>query len=188
MGITLEGPTRVAVLTFKPRKGRALDLDATTDEIFQLRVRQVGAKMAALSIDKPDLVGTAVMCRVHDLSSRRERQAASFDRHVKTIANQVAKRFGCSSRVEIETKAKPVPGFPQRRNLTDFEEKTVELCAILATRRKPWSLREARRSFEVLYVEHVLAAVGGDQRRAGRVLGVSFSSVKNKIRADYLRR
>lgn len=76
----------------------------------------------------------------------------------------------------------------ERRKLTPFEQEVAKLATRLVSARRPWTLRKARRTFEVLYVRHVVDALGGDKRKAARKLGISYSALKEKVRADYLRR
>jgi len=61
----------------------------------------------------------------------------------------------------------------------------AELTALaeeLASARKPWSLRDARRAFERAYVDYVIALSGGDRGQAADRLGIGFSTLKEKIR------
>ena len=76
---------------------------------------------------------------------------------------------------------------PSRKKLTPFEDDTATLAARLVKLRRPWQLRKARRVFETFYVQHVLDSVEGDREKAARLLGISHSSLKTKIRADYTR-
>lgn len=56
------------------------------------------------------------------------------------------------------------------------------LAEELATARKPWSLRDARRAFERSYVQYVIAVSGGDRSEAAERLDIGFSTLKEKIR------
>jgi len=61
----------------------------------------------------------------------------------------------------------------------------AELTALaeeLASARKPWSLRDARRAFERSYVQYVIAVSGNDRGQAAERLGIGFSTLKEKIR------
>jgi DNA-binding NtrC family response regulator len=61
----------------------------------------------------------------------------------------------------------------------------AELTALaeeLATAKKPWSLRDARRAFERSYVEYVIAVSNGDRSQAADRLAIGFSTLKEKIR------
>jgi DNA-binding NtrC family response regulator len=49
----------------------------------------------------------------------------------------------------------------------------------------PWSLRKARRYFEVDYIHDVLKRYP-DRRQAARVLGISHSALKEKLSRKYL--
>lgn len=103
MGITMEGSTHAAALTFTPRKGKTLDHDAVAIAILQLRTKQVGARTAALSIDeKLELTRAGAVCRVHYFPSQREKRATTFDRRMETIAQKIAKQFRCGAQTEIQ--------------------------------------------------------------------------------------
>lgn len=52
----------------------------------------------------------------------------------------------------------------------------------LATAKKPWPLREARRAFERRYVQYVIAVSDGDRTAAAEKLDIGFSTLKEKIR------
>jgi len=56
------------------------------------------------------------------------------------------------------------------------------LAEELATAKKPWSLRDARRAFERSYVQYVIAVSGGDRAQAAGRLDIGFSTLKEKIR------
>lgn len=56
------------------------------------------------------------------------------------------------------------------------------LAEELASARKPWSLRDARRAFERSYVQYVIAVSGGDRSQAAERLDIGFSTLKEKIR------
>ena len=56
------------------------------------------------------------------------------------------------------------------------------LAEELASARKTWPLREARRAFERLYVQYVIAMADGDRVIAADKLGIGFSTLKEKIR------
>ena len=48
-----------------------------------------------------------------------------------------------------------------------------------------WTLRKARQYFERLYVDLVMARYGGDRARVIKVLDISMSSLKEKLREGY---
>jgi DNA-binding NtrC family response regulator len=56
------------------------------------------------------------------------------------------------------------------------------LAEELASAKKPWSLRDARRAFERSYVQYVVAVTGGDRGAAAQRLDIGFSTLKEKIR------
>ena len=56
------------------------------------------------------------------------------------------------------------------------------LAEELASARKPWALRDARRAFERVYVQYVIALSGGDRTAAAERLDIGFSTLKEKIR------
>ena len=56
------------------------------------------------------------------------------------------------------------------------------LAEELASARKPWALRDARRAFERVYVQYVIALSGGDRTTAAERLDIGFSTLKEKIR------
>ncbi|HLU65583.1 MAG TPA: helix-turn-helix domain-containing protein [Kofleriaceae bacterium] len=61
----------------------------------------------------------------------------------------------------------------------------AELTALaeeLGSARKPVTLRDARRAFERIYVQYVIAASGGDRSAAAERLDIGFSTLKEKIR------
>jgi DNA-binding NtrC family response regulator len=61
----------------------------------------------------------------------------------------------------------------------------AELTALaeeLASARKPWPLRDARRAFERAYVQYVISISGGSRADAADRLDIGFSTLKEKIR------
>ena len=56
------------------------------------------------------------------------------------------------------------------------------LAEQLASARKPWPLRDARRAFERAYVEYVIATCQGSRTAAAGRLDIGFSTLKEKIR------
>jgi DNA-binding NtrC family response regulator len=56
------------------------------------------------------------------------------------------------------------------------------LAEELATAKKPWPLRDARRAFERRYVQYVIAVSNGDRVEAAGRLDIGFSTLKEKIR------
>jgi DNA-binding NtrC family response regulator len=59
------------------------------------------------------------------------------------------------------------------------------LEAALKGARRPWKFRKARQHFERVYVDYVLARCGSDRKRAARALGISLSSLKEKLRRGF---
>ncbi len=56
------------------------------------------------------------------------------------------------------------------------------LAEELATAKKPWPLRDARRAFERRYFLYVTAGSEGDRVEAAGRLDIGFSTLKEKIR------
>jgi len=70
----------------------------------------------------------------------------------------------------------------QLRRMLRAEGITVsDRSALDAEEEVPMTLREARRHFERMYVERVLAKLGGRRRQAAKALDISLSSLKNKL-------
>jgi DNA-binding NtrC family response regulator len=63
--------------------------------------------------------------------------------------------------------------------------KAVALDRGRSSTRSPWSLRKARRYFEVDYIHEVMKHFP-DRRDAARVLGISHSALKEKLARRYL--
>lgn len=63
-------------------------------------------------------------------------------------------------------------------NLWDLVDKLEGL-------RRPWTLQQARQYFERLYVDLVMARYGDDRARVLKVLDISMSSLKEKLRKGY---
>lgn len=63
-----------------------------------------------------------------------------------------------------------------------FKAEVEELVNKLASARRPWSLRRARRLFEKSYAEHIIRRSGGDRQKAATRLDIGFSTLKEKIR------
>lgn len=55
----------------------------------------------------------------------------------------------------------------------------------IAKRKRPAKLRQARQRFERAYVLDVLNQYDGDRIKTARVLGISYSSLKSKLKADF---
>ena len=60
-----------------------------------------------------------------------------------------------------------------------------ELATRLEGTRRLWTLRKARQRFERFYVDLVMLRYGGDRERVCRVLDISKSSLKEKLRPGY---
>jgi DNA-binding NtrC family response regulator len=66
---------------------------------------------------------------------------------------------------------------PELRSLRPFIAQHVR-----STKRVKRQLRDARRQFERAYVEYMLEITGGNRREVSKRLGISLSSLKEKIR------
>ena len=62
---------------------------------------------------------------------------------------------------------------------------TRKVAPSLATPRRPVDLRRARQRFERAYVEDIMRMCEGDRQKAIRILGISLSSLKEKLRKEY---
>ena len=74
------------------------------------------------------------------------------------------------------------------RVMTKLFHATTELWDLvnkLETLRRPWTLRKARQHFERLYVDLVMLKYKGDREKVCEVLGISISSLKEKLRKGY---
>jgi DNA-binding protein Fis len=59
------------------------------------------------------------------------------------------------------------------------------LTTTLKGARRPWKFRKARQHFERIYVDYVMQQCDHDRERAARVLGISMSSLKEKLRPGF---
>ena len=55
----------------------------------------------------------------------------------------------------------------------------------LATSERPRRLREARRLFERAYIDDVMKLYDNDKHQAARALGISLSSIKEKLQTGF---
>lgn len=62
---------------------------------------------------------------------------------------------------------------------------TNKVAVDLKNTRPPMRLRDARRRFERAYIDDVMSLYEGDKRRAARALGISFSSIKEKLQPGF---
>jgi DNA-binding NtrC family response regulator len=70
----------------------------------------------------------------------------------------------------------------KRQEAKKLVEDLNALAEELATAKKPWPLRDARRAFERRYVQYVIAVSDGDRVEAASRLDIGFSTLKEKIR------
>jgi DNA-binding NtrC family response regulator len=70
---------------------------------------------------------------------------------------------------------------PMTRRLREIRKVAPEMESFA----RPWKLRRARNRFERAYVDDVMQRCGGDRERAARALGISLSSLKDKLRKGY---
>ncbi|MEM9489629.1 MAG: helix-turn-helix domain-containing protein [Myxococcota bacterium] len=69
-----------------------------------------------------------------------------------------------------------------------FKKEIDELVVKLMTTQRPWSMRRARREFERSYAEYMIRRSGGERQRAAKRLDIGFSTLKEKIRREKVRR
>lgn len=62
---------------------------------------------------------------------------------------------------------------------------TNKVAIDLKNTQPPMRLREARRRFERAYVDDVMKMYEGDKHRAARALGISLSSIKEKLQPGF---
>ena len=62
---------------------------------------------------------------------------------------------------------------------------TNKVAAELKASRRPMRLRDARRLFERAYIDDMMRKYDGDKHQTAKALGISLSSIKEKLQPGF---